>query len=631
MQAPRSVALVAALALGCAALTSCDAGGGPDPDRAAAALASGLASGDLSGVRFAGGTSATAARTAYAEVVRGMGGVTPRVRVGAVRTSGDTASVTLRWAWPLAAQDWAYDAKAALTRSGDGWRVRWSPTLVQPRLAAGDVLEASRTTAPRGDILGAHGATLVTARPVVRVGIDRVKVTSTGAAASARRLAGLVGIDPAAYAERVVASGPQAFVEAIVYRRGAVPGSLAGLDRIAGAVALPDELPLAPTKEFAAPILGTVGPVTAEMVAEHPDTYRAGDVAGLSGLQARYDEQLRGTPGAVVEAVPPDGSSTGPRELFRAAPRPGAPLRTTLDPALQQAAERILAGVRPASALVAVRPSTGAILAAANGPGNAGYNVATYGRLAPGSTFKSVSSLALLRDGLTPASVVPCTARITVDGRSFTNYSDYPAGALGRIPLRTALANSCNTAFISQAGRLGPRALADAAGSLGLGVDHDLGFPAYFGDVPPAGSPTEAAADMIGQGKVLASPMAMATVIASIQSGHVVVPRLLPARDVAAPTGVAPVNGQEAAQLRGLLRGVVLDGSGRGLADVPGPPVIAKTGTAEFERDGKVLTHAWMIAAQGDLAVAAFVDVGESGSGTAGPLLEAFLRLPGRR
>jgi cell division protein FtsI/penicillin-binding protein 2 len=71
---------------------------------------------------------------------------------------------------------------------------------------------------------------------------------------------------------------------------------------------------------------------------------------------------------------------------------------------------------------------------------------------------------------------------------------------------------------------------------------------------------------------------------------------------------------------------VVTSGSGTALLDIPGPPVIAKTGTAEFERDGRVLTHAWMIAAQGDLAVAVLVDVGESGSGTAGPILEAFLR-----
>ena len=54
--------------------------------------------------------------------------------------------------------------------------------------------------------------------------------------------------------------------------------------------------------------------------------------------------------------------------------------------------------------------------------------------------------------------------------------------------------------------------------------------------------------------------------------------------------------------------------------------MIAKTGTAEFGTGDDLQTHAWMIAAQGDLAVCVYVDVGESGSGTAGPILEAFLR-----
>jgi cell division protein FtsI/penicillin-binding protein 2 len=84
-----------------------------------------------------------------------------------------------------------------------------------------------------------------------------------------------------------------------------------------------------------------------------------------------------------------------------------------------------------------------------------------------------------------------------------------------------------------------------------------------------------------------------------------------------------------------MMRAVVTRGSGIGLADVPGGPVIAKTGTAEFgerpERaDGGAAralpTHTWMVAGQGDLAVAVFVDRGASGSHTAGPILERFLR-----
>ena len=130
---------------------------------------------------------------------------------------------------------------------------------------------------------------------------------------------------------------------------------------------------------------------------------------------------------------------------------------------------------------------------------------------------------------------------------------------------------------------------------------------------------------MIGQGQVLASPMVMATVIASIQQGDLVVPQLL--KDVVSPppAGVEPITADEAEQIQTMMRGAVA-GTSRFLLDVPGPPVIAKTGTAEFDRDGKRLKHTWMIAAQGDLAVCVYVDEGASGSRTAGPLLEAFLR-----
>jgi cell division protein FtsI/penicillin-binding protein 2 len=142
--------------------------------------------------------------------------------------------------------------------------------------------------------------------------------------------------------------------------------------------------------------------------------------------------------------------------------------------------------------------------------------------------------------------------------------------------------------------------------------------------VPPE-SATEKAADMIGQGTILASPMVMATVAASVQSGTTVLPRLVKSWEVE-QEDVPKLTRGEADALRGMLRAVVTSGSGSLLADVSGPEVIAKTGTAEFEKNGKVLLHAWMIAAQGDLAVAVFVDEGDSGSGTAGPILESFLR-----
>ncbi len=581
----------------------------------------------LADVGWVDGGDGSAVAERYQEIVDGMDGLTPAITVGDVELEGDDGAATLMWSWPVveSGDPWTYDTTVELRRVSDTWQAGWAPTVVEPSLADEEVLDAITAPADRGDILGAEGQVLVTERQVVRFGIDRIRVSKAKAPDSARALAELVGVDVAPYVKAVRAAGDRSFVEAISFRKAEVPAAvLAAYDDIAGALAVADKIALAPTREFAAPILGRVGPVTAEMIAEDPDRYQVGDIAGTSGLQARYDEQLTGSPGRVVEAVS-ETEAKPARELFRVDTVEGERLELTLDRRLQESAEALLADLAPASALVAIRTSDGAILAAANGPGNGGQNFATYGQFPPGSTFKIVSSLALLRAGLTPDSTVSCPTSLTVDGKAFGNYSDYPSSANGDIPLRTALAQSCNTAFIGAREELGEGDLADAAASLGLGVDHDLGFPAYFGSVEPPASETEAAADLIGQGTILASPMAMAAVIASVQEGALVVPRLVGQVDVS-DHDHTPLTGKEAAQLREMLRGVVTGGSGSQLADVPGEPVIAKTGTAEFVGDDGVQTHAWMVAAQGDLAVAVFVGIGESGSRTAGPILEAFLR-----
>ncbi len=595
---------------------------------AADALARGLSTGKLAGIPFDGRGGRQAQRW-WKRAVAGMDDSTRKVSVTRVSESkdGDAATAKLAYTWSLKGSDatWTYDTSVALRRGPeDGWVTKLAPTLLAPGLEQGEVLDLTSKAAPRADILGAGDAKLVTERPVLRFGIDKANVHESQQATSAKQLAALLDIDAASLTERVKAAGEKAFVEALVVRRTDVTGTtLRGYRDIAGAVALPDELPLAPTRDFARPILGTVGPVTAEIVKQSNGAYAPGDDAGLSGLEARYDEQLRGKPGVMVNAVPNEGD---PRELFSTQPTEGEPLRLTLDPDLQAVAERLLRGVGPASAVVAVRPSDGNVLAAASGPGSQGYSTATLGRYAPGSTFKVVSSLALLRAGLSPDTTVSCTRTIVVDGKSFKNYDDYPASGIGRIPLRTAVANSCNTAFISQHAKVSRQQVTDAAAALGVGVDHDLGFPVFLGSVASEGSETEHAASLIGQGKVLASPTAMATVAASVAAGRTVVPTLVPAAKPGDAEPQHPLTSAEAKQLQALMRGVVTQGSGSFLADVPGAPVLAKTGTAEFGEQDPPQTHAWMIAVQGDLAVAVFVDVGESGSSTAGPILEQFLR-----
>jgi cell division protein FtsI/penicillin-binding protein 2 len=617
-------------ALAAAGLAACgdDRSG---PDQAATVLAAGLSSLDLSAVPF---TQATAdASQQLAAVVEGMGERRPTVRVQSTREVEDTATAVLELTWDLddSDQDWTYITTAPLTyqedEEGDGWRVEWSPTLVEPSLDAGERLVVRDLPAERGDILGAGGEALVTDRPVVRVGIDKTKVASEQAAESARRLAEqLPSVDAAGFVERVGAAGPKAFVEAIVLRTdGPSPVDRARIAAIPGGALLDDELPLAPTREFARAILGAVGEATAESIAESDGELQAGDMAGLSGLQQTYDEQLRGAPGRLVQAVPGEGTAGEARELFRRDPAPGVALATTLNPGLQLLAEDLLAPIDSASALVAVRPSTGEVLVAASGPGGQGYSTATLGRYAPGSAFKVVTSLALLRAGMTQESVLSCTPTVTVNGRSFKNHDDYPTGALGDVTLRTAIANSCNTALISERDQVPQTALSEAAAALGLGLGRDLGVPYFAGSVPVKAGETEHAASMIGQGRVEASPLAMAVVAASIAHGETVTPRLLQDGSTNVVQADQPVTAAEAAQLQDMMRAVVTDGSAAFLNDISGDDVAAKTGTAEYGTEQPPRTHAWMIGIQGDLAVAVFVEDGASGSSTAGPILDAFL------
>jgi cell division protein FtsI/penicillin-binding protein 2 len=608
-----------------AALLAACSSDGPDAHDAAEKLATGLTAQDLSKLPVT--TGGRVAQVDLERVVKGMDGLKPKVTVKDVTEKDDVATATLRSRWTFGDAVWDYTTTADLALVDDAWKIRWDASIVAPDLSTDDRIRVRTTPADRGDILGADGEALVTERAVQRIGIDKSKITPEQAGAAARSLAALIDIDADEYARQVEGAGPQAFVVGLVVRAGA-DGALsdAQLASVPGAAQLAAEMSLAPTRSFGQPLLGVVGEATAEIVQTSKGQVKAGDTVGLSGLSQRYDRQLRGTPAVTVEAVPV-GDGAEPRELFAGAAVAGKPLRTTIDADLQGSADAILADVDPASAIVAIRPSTGEIVALASGPGGGGADTAASARQAPGSTFKLVSALALLRSGLTPATKVPCSRTLTVDGRRFTNYSDYPSTAIGDIPLRTAIANSCNTAMIAERDKAPQEALAAAAAALGLGPDLDLGYPAFLGSVPDQAEGTERAASMIGQGRIEASPLAMAVVAASIGAGQRVTPTLLadtptkPAAEAASPLTAA-----EATQLQELFRGVVTDGSGAFLADLPGGPVSAKTGTAEYGTDTPPKTHAWMVATQGDLAVAVFVADGESGSRTAGPLLEEFLR-----
>lgn len=638
-RAPSRAGGLLAVVLLAAGLTACTSGP-PAADGAAADLAAALESGDLAGAPLASETrEAAAAETA--EVLGALGDLPRQVEatVGEVEEDGEApvAPVALSWTVDVDSTptDLTWETATELTYDGESWVAPWSRTLVHPDVADGGGLELGRTPAERGAVLGAGGTEIVTEREVLRLGVDKANAADPAAAALA--LAEIVGFDdPQSYADRVAAAGDRAFVEAIVVRRyDAGEIDVDAARAVPGVLAVEDTLPLAPTAGFARPVLGTVGAATAEIVEESGGAVRAGDVVGLSGLQRQYDEALRGEAGLTVLVRHGDGTT---EEIFASGPRPGQAVTTTLDPELQLVAEEILAPVSSASALVALRPSTGEVLVAASGPGSAGLSTATLGAYPPGSTFKVATALALLRSGLEPSAPLECPATVVADGREFPNYPGFPDSGLGATTLERSVATSCNTALIGARDRVTAEDLASAAASLGLGVVSDLGVPWVAGDVPTDQEGTELAAAMIGQGRVTASPLAMATVAATVAAGERVTPVLVTdvggqdpaAADDDGDTGTgeatepAPITGDEAAALRAMMRAVVLEGTGTGLAGVPGE-VHAKTGTAEYGETGATREHAWTIAFRDELAVAVFVEEGVSGADTAVPLVAQFL------
>jgi cell division protein FtsI/penicillin-binding protein 2 len=435
------------------------------------------------------------------------------------------------------------------------------------------------------------------------------------------QVAQLTGVDEGDLKSRAHAAKPDAFVEVVTLRDTDYQAQKAKLQPIPGTVFRAGQLPLAPTRGFASALLGRAGPVTAEIVDKSAGRYVAGDTAGLSGLQQQYDTQLSGTPGVAVRIVASDGTVEKTFDIVDA--KNGSNIATTIDPRVQSAAETAISGVDKQTSLVAVNVRTRDVLAVANGPDVGGLDRALTGQYPPGSSFKVVSAYALESAGLKSTDTVSCPPSVTVDGRVFANAEKE---SFGDIPFHTDFARSCNTAFVNASSRLGKSSLAEAAASFGVGTPWSMGVPVFPGSVPQSDDKVERSADVIGQGKVLVSPLAMANVSAVAASGTNQAPRLV---TDPAPSGSNPIGTNLdpalVASLQSMMREVVTEGTGTAAARVPGAPVFGKTGTAEFGTDNPPRTHAWFVGYQNDVAFAVLVEDGGFGGDVAAPIAAKFL------
>lgn len=603
---------------------------------AADRFAAAVTSGDFTGIKVSDPTLTSAQVGEQVDLMlTGMltgGAARPTVEVSkVVRGTGensDTAQATTRITWKLpGGQSWTYDTYWTLIDFLEAkgaereWRVSLSVDRLFPAEANGGVVRMVRVPVARGRILDSTGRPLVAGGGRVTVGIRRSRTTDPEG--TARKAAALTGVDAEELLARVLAAGPDEFVTVATLDRPAYDLIRAEIQPLPGTVfteqAAETDLPAG----FAKGVLGSVGPATAEIASASDGKVVEGDLTGLSGVQQARNPQLAGEPGMRIEAVSTDPAATV-TSLKEYPGRPGTDVTVTLDAAVQMAADATLATSSQPVALVAVRVSTGDVIAVANGPaGSAGYNRAFLNRYPPGSTFKVVSALAYLEGGLGPDDIVSCPATV-VAGKRFRNAGGF---ALCDVPFRRAFARSCNTTIVAHSDSITSQQLTDTARLLGFrDLDGELGMDVFGTEVPVTDNETMHAANTIGQGKVEASALTVALMAGSVANGSSLMPRLFLDPGAPAPVMGPALPAPAVASLREMMRDVVTDGTGSALEGVPGGPVHAKTGTAEFGTDDPPRSHAWITGWQGDIAFAVVVEDGGGGGAVAGPVAAAFLR-----
>ncbi|SFS35529.1 penicillin-binding transpeptidase domain-containing protein [Saccharopolyspora flava] len=566
---------------------------GPSEKDVATSFVNAVAAGDAAGAA-AQTNNPDAARRGLEQAREHLAPVASHANLGQVTENEQGASAKVDLSWDFNdGKVWRYTSTVQLVDESEGWKVLWAPSVLHPDLKPGQTLAYSEVLPAPGAVTGAEGKQLMGPEPVVTVSLNGQEAGDVPGVAGKLAQA-LSPIEPAITQQSIVEgvgkTPPGQPYQVVTLRQ-------ADYDKVRSSIY---DLP------------GVRFPAQMRLLASE----RGYASQVLAGVSKKVDEQVKANAGWQVAITDDKGNEV--RKLHTVAEKPVPPTSVTLSDRTQRAAEQALDPIPQAAMIVAMKPSNGEVLAVAqNDPADAQGPMALSGQYPPGSTFKMVTGAAALESGKVRADTpVECPGKKVFDGMTLPNDKEFD---LGRVPLHTAFAQSCNTTFAQLSVDLPDDALPKEAKKFGLGVDFDMpGATTITGKVTNAETVTQHAANGIGQGKVLASPFGMALAAASVANGAMPTPTLMRGQETKADAAPEKVSPAALDQLRSMMREVVTGGTARGLAG--SGEVRGKTGTAQFG-DG-THSHGWFVGYRDDVAFAVLI----TDAGSSGPSVDAAKR-----
>lgn len=447
--------------------------------------------------------------------------VTPTQFVDLTGASG-IFTTDVRWAFGDG-KEWRYSVGGQVRELSIGWRISWDPSLLVPDLGGGDTVRYDRTDAtPAPSVLDAAGRPLMTEQIINSVMLDPASmpdpVATTGALADA--IAPVAPLITGASMLRELAAAPGDRITAVTLRNDDYAVLAKAITGIPGVVVTQRPLPITSDRRITSPL--------------------------LDGLRNVWQSNRDASAGWAVHVVKPDGSAT--RQTGFQGP-PGPDIRATLDPRIQLAATDAVVSVGTPAAIVAIQPSSGAVLAAAqNNQATELGPIAFTGLYPAGSTLDLVRSAAAMEHGGDPADVSAETLRTT-------------------------------------------------AAQFGLGVEYEI--PGLEVKTARFTRGLTAVAELAGPepDHATVTPFGMALAAASVAHGGPPTPRIVQDQEASTRKPVTALDRTVTDRLRDAMREHVQTGPASSLKGYSG--LVGMTGAADDDR--------WFFGARDDLAFAVFV------------------------